>query len=104
MYNIVLLCQHGASTDILAVKMREAATALKIEAIVNAYSFTKIEQFIDEADIILLGPQVRFKKRSFDEQYGDKGIEFKVINIQDYGMLNGEKVLLEAIESIQSKN
>lgn len=103
MINIVLACQFGASTDLLAVKMQEAAKNEQLDVIVNAYSFTKIEQVIDAADIVLLGPQIRFKQKSLEAQFKDKNVQFMVINPADYGMLNGEKVLKAAINAVNSR-
>ena len=100
MVNIVLVCEHGASTGMLTTRMRDAAAKLGIEASINAYSFTKLDEVIDGADIVLLGPQVRFKKKAFDEKYEDKGIEFMVI---DYGMMNGEKVFKTVLEHLEKK-
>lgn len=103
MVNIVLVCEHGASTGMLTTRMRDAATKLGIEASINAYSFTKLDEVIDGTDIVLLGPQVRFKKKAFDEKYADKGIEFMVIDTVDYGMMNGEKVFKTVLEHLEKK-
>ncbi len=103
MVNIVLVCEHGASTGMLTTRMRDAAAKLGIEASINAYSFTKLDEVIDGADIVLLGPQVRFKKKAFDEKYADKGIEFMVIDTVDYGMMNGEKVFKTVLEHLEKK-
>lgn len=103
MVNIVLVCEHGASTGMLTTRMRDAATKLGVEASINAYSFTKLDEVIDGADIVLLGPQVRFKKKAFDEKYADKGIEFMVIDTVDYGMMNGEKVFKTVLEHLEKK-
>lgn len=103
MINIVLACQHGASTDLLVVKMREAAKAKGIEAVINAYAYTKLEQVIAGADIVLLGPQVRFKKKSLEAQFAKYQVPIEVIDTADYGMLNGEKVLQDAIESMKER-
>ena len=103
MMNIVLACQYGASTDLLAVKMQEAAKRLQLDAVINAYSFTRLEQVVDAAGLVLLGPQIRFKKKTLQEQFKDRNVEIMVVNTVDYGMLNGEKVLLDAIAEIQKK-
>ena len=103
MVNIVLVCEQGASTGMLTTRMRDAAAKLGIEASINAYSFTKLDEVIDGADIVLLGPQVRFKKKAFDEKYADKGIEFMVIDTVDYGMMNGEKVFKTVLEHLEKK-
>lgn len=101
MYNIILVCEHGASTGMLTTRMQEAAKKLGVDATINAYPYTKLDELIDAADIVLLGPQVRFKKKTFDQKYADKGIEFMVVNTVDYGMMDGEKVLKAALEHLQ---
>ena len=100
-YNIVLVCQWGASTGMLVEKMNEAAKKKNIEAVINAYSEAKLDQFINDADIVLLAPQVRFKKDSFEQKYKTVGIPFLVIETVDYGMMNGEKVLDVALEVLK---
>lgn len=101
--NIVLVCEHGASTGMLTSRMNDAAKKMGVEASINAYSFTKLDEVIDGADIVLLGPQVRFKKKMFEEKYADKGIEFMVIDTVDYGMMNGEKVFKTVLEHLNNK-
>ena len=101
MINIVLVCEHGASTSMLTSRMKDAAEKLGIEAYINAYSFTKLDEVIDGADIVLLGPQVRFKKKEFEKKYSDKGVEFMIIDTVDYGMMNGEKVLKTVLENLK---
>ena len=103
MIRIILACQFGASTELLAVKMQEAAKNIEIDVTVNAYSYTSLEQVIDEADIILLGPQIRFKKNALEKQFADKNVAFMVIDPSDYGMLNGEKVLRSAVEMVENR-
>ncbi|MCG3562042.1 PTS sugar transporter subunit IIB, partial [Klebsiella pneumoniae] len=39
---------------------------------------------------------VRFMKAQFEQKLAPKGIPLDVINMQDYGMMNGEKVLAQA--------
>ena len=101
MYNIILVCEHGASTGMLTTRMQDAAKKLGVEATINAYPYTKLDELIDGADIVLLGPPVRFKKKTFEEKYADKGIEFMVVDTVDYGMMNGEKVLKTVLEHLK---
>ena len=101
MYNIILVCEHGASTGMLTTRMQDAAKKLGVEATINAYPYTKLDELIDGADIVLLGPQVRFKKKTFEEKYANKGIEFMVVDTVDYGMMNGEKVLKTVLEHLE---
>lgn len=103
MYNIVLLCQYGASTGLVANKIKEAATARGIEVTVNAYSAGSIGDVINTADIILLGPQVRFRLNGFLKEYGDKGVPIVAMQPTDYGRLNGEGILNTALAELEKK-
>ena len=87
--NILLVCAAGMSTNLLVNRMNEAAAAKGIELHIEAHPVGSIDQYGDSADVILLGPQVRY-------EYPGKPVE--IINMQDYGMMNGAKVLDFALE------
>lgn len=103
MYNIVLLCQWGASTGMVGEKIDEAAKKKGIDVVVNAYAISEIQKVIDKADVILLGPQVRFKMKTLLKDYGHKGVPFVSIEPEDYGRMNGENILNTALKAIENK-
>ena len=92
--NILLVCAAGMSTSLLVNRMNEAAAAKGIGINIEAHPVGSIDQFGDAADVILLGPQVNVKAK-----YPNKPVE--VINMQDYGMMNGNKVLDTALKLIE---
>ncbi|MCL2197635.1 MAG: PTS sugar transporter subunit IIB [Defluviitaleaceae bacterium] len=102
MLNIVLLCQYGASTGMLVDKIMEAAKAKNIEVIVNAYPVGEVAKVIDGADIILLGPQVRFKLNSLKKDYESKNVPMITIEPTDYGRLNGENILNSILSHLEA--
>ena len=51
----------------------------------------------------MLGPQVRFLKAQFEGKVAGKNIPVTVIDMKDYGMMNGENVLQTAIQLIEAK-
>ena len=91
MKKIVLLCSAGASTGMLVVKMEEAAKKDNYECVINAYSITEAATVGQDADVILLGPQVGYRLEKVKEICPNTKVE--VIDMMDYGMMNGEKVL-----------
>lgn len=97
---IMLVCSAGMSTSLLVTKMEKAATARDMEAEIFAVSASDADNNLDSKtiDVVLLGPQVRFMKAQFEKKLEGKDIPLEVINMQDYGMMNGEKVLERAIE------
>ncbi len=100
MKEIVLFCQYGASTGILADAMVKAAGEMDIEANINAYSEYDLDTVFasKHPDVILLGPQVRHKLKEFEARYGDQ-VKILAIDPIDYGMANGKKVLEYALEN-----
>ena len=95
---IMLVCSAGMSTSLLVTKMQKAAEAKGMEADIFATSASDADQQIESknVDVLLLGPQVRFMKAQFEKKLEPKGIPLDVINMSDYGMMNGEKVLAQA--------
>lgn len=97
--NILLVCAAGMSTSLLVNRMNEAAQKKNIKLHIEAHPVGSIEQYGDQADVILLGPQVRYELNKVKTKYAQKPVE--VINMQDYGMMNGEKVLDHAIKLLE---
>ncbi|HDT7487847.1 TPA: PTS sugar transporter subunit IIB [Enterococcus faecium] len=99
---IMLVCSAGMSTSLLVTKMQKAAEAKGIDSDIFAVSVSDADNNLanKDVDVLLLGPQVRFMKADFEKRLEPKGIPLDVINMADYGMMNGEKVLDQAITLI----
>ncbi len=91
MRNIVLICSAGMSTSMLVKRMQDQANEQGYEATIGAYSVSEVSKVGKNADIILLGPQVRFQLASVKKQFPDKIVD--TIAMQDYGRMDGAKVL-----------
>ena len=103
MKTIMLVCNAGMSTSLLVNKMKAAAEKIDTDIFdIFAVHLSSVKNEIESknVDIILVGPQVRFKLKELKEKY-EPGIVVESINVQDYGMMNGENVLLGAIEKLQ---
>ena len=98
MKQILLVCSAGMSTSLLVTKMEGAAKDAGYEAKIFALPFSDAPRVLEEVDCILLGPQVRFNLGKIKEE-ADKvnpGLPVEVIDMKDYGMMNGEKVYAHA--------
>lgn len=101
---IMLVCAAGMSTSLMVEKMKKAAKAKGIEVDIFAVSASEADCYLAEQklDALLLGPQVRFMKSQFEEKVAPLGIGLDVIQMTDYGMMNGEKVLEQALKLIKA--
>ena len=98
MKQILLVCNAGMSTSMLVKKMQQSATERGIEVSIEAKSITEAKKNIHEADVILIGPQIRYELPAVKEIAGD--IRVEAIDMRDYGMMNGPKVLDQALALI----
>ena len=99
MKKILLLCNAGMSTSMLVQKMQTAAKEQGLEVGIEAKSVTEAAKVIDNVDVLLLGPQVGYQKGEMETLAAGR-IPVEVIDMRDYGTMNGKKVLAHALELI----
>lgn len=100
MKNILLCCSAGMSTSLLVTKMETAAREQGIECKIWAESADAVKNHIDSADVLLLGPQVRYLLPQMKKLCAEKGVPVDSINPVHYGMCNGPEVLKTALNLI----
>ena len=103
--DIVLCCSAGMSTSLVVEKMQDAAKEKGIDVEIKAVPVSSVEDFDSshKIDILLLGPQVKFKLNELKEVYKDQNTLVDVINMMDYGMINGEKILTDALKAYKKQ-
>ena len=89
---ILLACSAGMSTSMLVAKMQDAAKAKGYDVHIEANPTNLTMNKVAEADALLLGPQVRYELAQWKKVVNGK-IPVDVIDMLDYGQMNGEKVL-----------
>lgn len=104
MKKILLCCSSGMSTSLLVNKMRKVAEEHKVPVEINAIGLDRFETEVKEYDVILLGPQVKFKLDEFKPIAEAHGKKIAVIDTRDYGTMDGKKVLSQAIKLIKENN
>lgn len=97
MKKILLCCAAGMSTSLLVNKMKAAATEKGIEVEIWAAPLEKAKEEFPKADVVLLGPQVKYALPEAKKLADENNINIDVINMTDYGMMNGKKVLETAL-------
>ncbi|MFE8700242.1 PTS sugar transporter subunit IIB [Cytobacillus sp. FJAT-54145] len=98
--NILLCCAAGMSTSLLVTKMEKAAAEQGKECKIWAVSGDAVKNHIDQADVLLIGPQVRYMLPQLKKVGEEKGIPVDVINTVHYGTCNGAEVLKFAFQLV----
>lgn len=83
------------STSALVRKMQIAAEEQGIDAEIWAVSESVAQENVAKADVILLGPQIRYALNRI--QGLDPSKPVGLIDMKTYGMMDGEKVLADAM-------
>ena len=79
---ILLCCKAGVTSNMFAAKLKDEASQKGIDVTVWAAAETAVEYSIDQADIVLVTPQLKSSLSKFDE---------------DFTQFNAKKVLDEAL-------
>ncbi|MCD8249561.1 MAG: hypothetical protein LUC60_06880 [Lachnospiraceae bacterium] len=97
---IILVSYSGTSASILRDCMLAWARSNLMEAEVIVSSLAGLDEDRDDADIVLVGPQVRCAIASVRERVPRK-IPVLAVDTRDYGMAKGDRVMQDAISAIK---
>lgn len=96
---VLLICAAGMSTSLLTNNMRKnAQPGDEVEAV----PVSDLEHNIDNYDVILLGPQIRFKLKDVEKLAAAKGKKAGVIDMRAYGMMDGKAAMDQARKLVAS--
>lgn len=96
MRKIVLFCAAGMSTSLLVNKMKDYAKQIGYEVDIQAHPIAEAAQYAADADIALLGPQVRFNA---DKVKSQVSCPVEAIEMAAYGMMDG-KAVIESVKKV----
>lgn len=101
MIKILLACGSGASSGFIAQSMRKAAKSTCVEAEIKAVSDIEILNYLDEVDLLMIGPHIKHRLPEFEEAAKGKNVIISVIDQRKYAMLDGASVLKDALKLIK---
>lgn len=100
---IILTCNEGMSTSIMAKKMGQYAQEQGVALTIYAVNIGRIEEEYHKADLILLGPQVVYMQDSIMENI-HAACPVLPINKQYFSKLDGKAAIEEAANQLAGIN
>jgi len=99
MKTIMLACAGGMSTSLLVTRMQKAAAKQGVEYNIFAVGVDAVpDQFKKHnPQVVLLGPQVNYMLEKVRQEIP---VPVEVIDRKEYGMMDGAKVLEQALSLI----
>jgi PTS system cellobiose-specific IIB component len=104
MLKMALICKFGASTGMLAKKIAKEAEKINYEATIKAFSEDKMGEVLRDNDVVLVGPQLLYKLDQIKETYADLAHKIMLVDVVDFGTMNGAKILKDVIARTEGEN
>lgn len=101
MKSIMLCCSAGMSTSMLVRKMQAEAEKRGLEVKIDAFGVSEFDEQFARYQVVLLGPQVKYMLAALTAKTAEHDIPVAAIDMMDYGMQRGDKVLDFALSLIK---
>jgi PTS system cellobiose-specific IIB component len=103
---VLMVCAMGMSSSLLEAKTREAAKAAGVPFELQAITTPEIARWdfqMNYVDIVLVAPQVRYKRKSIAAAAAPYNIIVQDIDPVMFGMVDGEKLFKQIITAIEAR-
>lgn len=98
MLKVMFVCCAGMSTSLLVEKVLSSAKEKGVELELYAVGEADARRDLAQADILLLGPQVRYLESKFRTSLEGSKTKLGVCDMRAYGCMDGDKVLAQILE------
>lgn len=95
---VLLVCGSGASSGFMATNMRKALSEEGIDAEVKARSESEIDSYLDDIDILMIGPHLKYMVEEINEYIEGKDVVAILMKPEYYATLNGEAAVKHMLE------
>lgn len=100
MEKVMLVCNGGMSTSIMAKQIRDASDGTF--DVVAFPESTYSENLTEDIRVILVAPQIRFLTGEIEKVVGEKRT-VRSIDLRTYGLMDGKKVLKMILDIYKEK-
>lgn len=93
---ILLVCAAGMSTSLLVQKMEKEVKPEDGNVEIKAVPMEEFEEQVGKFDVVLLAPQISFKKKPFTKIAEEHNVPLGSISSLQYGRLMAKEILQSA--------
>jgi len=98
---IILMCNEGMSTSIMAKKMSQFAQSAGYPFTIYAINVGRLQEEYEKADLILLGPQLGYMRQSLCEEINNR-CPVQILEAGYFSRLDGKAAVLAALSFLAS--
>lgn len=104
---VLMVCAMGMSSSLIEIRTAEAAEKAGVPFVLKAIDTAEIGRWNfaeNPMDVVLVAPQVRFKKKSLEEAAGPHGSIVLNIDTIAYGMIDGDMIFEQIMEALRERD
>jgi len=104
---VLIVCAMGMSSSLLETKTIEAGKNAGVEVKMHAITTPDVGMWDWQAnwvDVVLVAPQVRYKRKSIAQAANPLGIIVQDIDPITFGMVDGEKLFQQVREAVKARD
>ena len=104
---VLMVCAMGMSSSLLENKTKDAAAKAGIPFELKAVAVGDIVRWdptLSWYDIVLVAPQVFYKRKAIEQTASPHGILVEAISPQVFGMVDGEALLEQILAAIRARD
>lgn len=105
MIKAILVCTQGMSTNIMKMKIEEAAKNNQKELDIQAVGLDELDTYLKGTDIVILGPQIKYAEKMIREQLDkvDSQILMMCMEPADFGLMRGTVVYQKMLDCLKQQ-
>ncbi len=97
---ILIICSAGMSSSLIANKMQQELQKMGIEGVVDAFSSSEMISRMDDYDIVLVGPQLRYMYAEIADTCAKAGKTALLIDMKAYGKQDAAAIIKQVQEAL----
>ncbi len=104
---VLMVCALGMSSSLLEARTKEAAAKAGVPFEMKAVAVQEIGRWdptLQWYDIVLVAPQVFYKRKAIEETAKPHGILVENIDSVTFGMVDGEKLFQQIMRAIEARD
>jgi PTS system cellobiose-specific IIB component len=104
---VLIVCAMGMSSSLLENKTIEAGKNVGVEVQMHAITTPDVGRWDWQSnwvDVVLVAPQVRYKRKSIAQAANPLGIIVQDIEPITFGMVDGEKLFQQISEAVRARD
>ena len=88
---IMFICGNGVSSGMIASKTEKEGKRRGFDVETDAFSYAQLPELVDQFDVVLVAPQMKFNEAKIAEVCGQHGKPYAIIDPLTFATLDGKK-------------